>query len=281
MALNHLRQYVFLMRLHKPIGILLLLWPTLWALWLAGSGHPSVKIVWIFILGVILTRSAGCVINDIADRHVDAHVHRTRERPLAAGKVSVSEAVILAMVLGLAAFGLVLLCNPLTVLLAFVGAALAIVYPLLKRVTHLPQIGLGLAFSWGVPMAFAAQNATVSAAGWYLYFVAMLWPVIYDTLYAMTDREDDMKIGVKSTAILFGGRDKMIIGLLQLLFLGLLIPFGMMFSLGVIYYFSLVIVAGLFVYQQWLIHIRDPAQCFAAFLNNNWVGLVIWMGIVI
>lgn len=281
MALNRLRQYVFLMRLHKPIGILLLLWPTLWALWLAGSGHPSVKIVWIFILGVILTRSAGCVINDIADRHVDAHVHRTRERPLAAGKVRVSEAVILAMVLGLAAFGLVLLCNPLTVLLAFVGAALAIVYPLLKRVTHLPQIGLGLAFSWGVPMAFAAQNATVSAAGWYLYFVAMLWPVIYDTLYAMTDREDDMKIGVKSTAILFGGRDKMIIGLLQLLFLGLLIPFGMMFSLGVIYYFSLVIVAGLFVYQQWLIHTRDPAQCFAAFLNNNWVGLVIWMGIVI
>lgn len=226
-------------------------------------------------------RSAGCVMNDFADRDFDGHVARTKNRPLATGQVSTREALALAGVLGLIAFLLVLTCNTLTIMLAFVGAGLAIIYPFLKRITHLPQLGLGLAFSWGVPMAFAATNQKVSMAAWILFFTCVIWPVIYDTLYAMVDRNDDLTIGVKSTAILFNEMDKLIIALMQCLFFVLMIMVGLMFGLHIIYYVALVIAAGLFVYQQWLIKDRTPMLCFKAFLNNNWVGLVIFFGIVL
>lgn len=278
---QQLKQYAYLMRLNKPIGILLLLWPTLWALWLANHGTPSPKLLFIFIAGVILMRSAGCVVNDFADRHVDGHVARTKHRPLATGQVSVTEAIILAGLLGLMAFLLVLTCNTLTILLAFVGAALAIIYPFLKRITHLPQFGLGLAFSWGVPMAFAASTGRVDLSAWLLFFTCVLWPVIYDTLYAMVDRNDDLTIGVKSTAILFNEMDKLIIVLLQCLFLVAMVMVGLMFNLRAIYYASLIIAAILFLYQQWLIKDRTPMLCFRAFLNNNWVGCVVFLGIVL
>lgn len=274
-----LPHYVALMRLDKPIGILLLLWPTLWALWLASSGKPDLKILFIFISGVILMRSAGCVINDFADRNVDGCVARTRNRPLAAGNVSPIEAILLAALLSCLAFILVLFCNRETILFAFVGLFLTILYPFLKRVTHLPQLGLGVAFAWGVPMAFAAQTNSVSLAAWFLFCTGMVWPLIYDTMYAMVDRADDVKIGVKSTAILFNDMDKMIISLLQILFIAMLIIVGLMFRLKHIYYKAIFVVALLFLYQQWLIKKRQPAECFAAFLNNNWVGFVIFVGI--
>lgn len=273
--------FIYLTRLNKPIGILLLLWPTLWALWLASQGHPHLSNVIIFSLGVILMRSAGCVVNDIADRHVDGHVERTRERPLASRRVSVLYAIVVFAVLMLMAFLLVLLCNQQTIKLAFIGAGLAVVYPLMKRFTHLPQFGLGVAFSWGVPMAFAAENAIVSSEGWLLFASCILWPVIYDTMYAMVDRPDDLKIGVKSTAILFGHYDRLIIGCLQVLFLTSFILLGLLFQLSCIYYLSLMLVFLLFLYQQWLIRECDRKQCFQAFLNNNWVGLVIFLGILL
>lgn len=274
-------QYAYLIRLNKPIGILLLLWPTLWALWLSTNGSPHKKILVIFVLGVFLMRSAGCVINDFADRKVDGHVERTKLRPIASGKVSVFEALTLAALLALCAFLLVLLCNKLTIMLAFVGAALAFIYPFLKRFTHLPQFGLGIAFSWGVPMAFAAQTGEVETSGWFLFLTCIVWPVIYDTMYAMVDKEDDVAIGVKSTAILFNDMDKLIVGLLQGLFIVMLIMVGLMFELEPIYYFSIAVVTLLFIYQQWLIKDRDSRRCFRAFLNNNWVGLVIFAGIVL
>lgn len=273
------RQYLYLMRLDKPIGILLLLWPTLWALWLAAQGFPDPKILLIFISGVILMRSAGCVMNDIFDRGFDGRVARTRARPLAAGTISVKQALCLAAVLAATAFVLVLFCNSLTILLSFAGALFAVIYPLLKRVTHLPQAGLGVAFSWGVPMAFAAVTGQVSASAWILFASAALWPVIYDTMYAMTDRNDDMKIGVKSTAILFGNHDVLIVGLLMIIFLTLLFFTGKIFQLHAIYFFSLFIAATLFVRQLWLIQMREPAKCFQAFLENNWVGIIIFIGI--
>lgn len=279
--LEKLKNYAYLVRLHKPIGILLLLWPTLWALWLASRGSPSPKLLFIFITGVIIMRSAGCIVNDFADRHVDGHVERTRHRPLATGQVSVREALMLAALLGAMAFILVLACNTFTILLAFVGAALAIIYPFLKRITHLPQLGLGLAFSWGVPMAFAATNGRVGLSAWLLFSTCVLWPVIYDTLYAMVDRNDDLTIGVKSTAILFNEMDKLIIALLQCLFVIAMVMVGLMFNLHLIYYVSLIVVAILFIYQQWLIKDRTPMLCFKAFLNNNWVGFVIFLGIVL
>lgn len=274
-------QFIYLMRLDKPIGILLLLWPTLWALWLASAGHPSQLNLFIFITGVIVMRSAGCVINDIADRHVDCHVERTSRRPLASGKMSVLSAILWFSGLMLLAFLLVLLCNTQTITLAFIGAALAMFYPLMKRFTHLPQLGLGVAFSWCVPMAFTAETNTVSSAGWFLFAACVLWPVIYDTMYAMVDRDDDKKIGVKSTAILFGLQDKKIIAALQGFFIVMLICIGILFNLKQIYYYSLIVVAMLFVYQQWLIKDRERQPCFRAFLNNNWVGLVIFLGILL
>jgi 4-hydroxybenzoate polyprenyltransferase len=276
-----MNKYISLMRLNKPIGILLLLWPTLWALWLAGNGNPNIFIVGIFILGTIIMRSAGCIINDFADRNFDKHVERTQHRPLSTGKISVKSALILFFVLLACAFALVLLLNRLTIILAFVGAILATLYPFLKRVTHLPQLGLGLAFSWGVPMAFAAINNNVPINAWILFLVAAIWPVIYDTMYAMVDRNDDVTIGIKSTAILFGDADKLIIATLQIIFLLLMIMCGVLFKLTSIYYVSLFISFLLFCYQQWLIKDRDKTLCFKAFLNNHWVGMVIFLGIAL
>lgn len=281
MNFEKIKQYIYLMRLNKPIGILLLLWPTLWALWLASNGKPNIPIVIIFILGVILMRSAGCVINDYADRNFDRHVLRTRERPLATGKITGKEAWILFSILMACAFLLVLLLNPLTILLAFVGALLTMIYPFMKRFTNLPQVGLSLAYSWGVPMAFAAETNTVPLAAWMLFFTAIVWPVIFDTFYAMVDRDDDVKIGIKSTAILFGKNDKLMIGALQMLFLLSLIMVGYIFNLNAFYFLSLLIAALLFLYQQILIKNRDREQCFKAFLNNHWVGLVIFLGIAL
>ena len=277
---KQLPHYAALIRLNKPIGILLLLWPTLWALWLSGNGQPEPLIVVIFIAGVIIMRSAGCVINDIADRHYDGHVERTRVRPLASGQVSCKEALILFVFLLAAAFFLVLLCNALTIKLAFIGAFLAIVYPFLKRVTHLPQLGLGLAFAWGVPMAFAAQTNNVPNAAWFLFLTALIWPIIYDTFYAMADKEDDIKIGVKSTAILFGKFTASIIGLLQIIFILMLVGVGVLFNLRDIYYVCVLFAAVLFIYQQYLIHQHSRQVYFNAFLNNNWVGMVIFVGIL-
>ncbi len=277
----NLKNYAHLMRLHKPIGIFLLLWPTLWALWLASAGKPSIFIVSIFVMGAVLVRSAGCVINDFADRHVDKYVARTRERPLTSGKVTVRESLILFVVLMLTAFMLVLLLNWLTILLAVVAAVLAVIYPFLKRVTHLPQAGLGITFSWGVPMAFAAQNNVLTLADGYVFLAAIIWTFMYDTVYAMVDRQDDIKIGVKSTAILFGNHDKFIVALLQLIFLLVLCYVGYLFQLKWIYFVSVFSAGLFFCYQQWLIKDREPDACFKAFLNNNWVGLIIFVGILL
>lgn len=281
MKLAQFKEYLYLMRLNKPIGILLLLWPTLWALWLASDGQPDFQIVAIFVAGVILMRSAGCVINDFVDRKFDAHVERTRERPLATGKVSARAALILFVVLCLCAFLLVLQLNQLTILLAVIGAGLAVFYPFMKRFTHLPQFGLGVAFAWGVPMAFAAVANTVSTHAWLVFLAAAIWPIIYDTMYAMVDRPDDINIGVKSTAILFDQYDKDIIGGLQLLFLWLMIWVGIIFQLKWPYFLSLYIAALLFGYQLWLIKEGDRTKCFKAFINNHWVGLVIFLGILV
>jgi 4-hydroxybenzoate polyprenyltransferase len=278
---KRLHHYAELMRLDKPIGTLLLLWPTLWALWLAASHQPTKQLLFIFVAGVFLMRSTGCIMNDIADRHVDGHVARTKSRPLASGQVSVKEAVLLMASLATMAFLLVLQCNWLTIQLAFAGALFTVIYPFLKRVTHLPQLGLGIAFSWGVPMAFAAVTGAVPARAWLLFAACVLWPVIYDTMYAMVDREDDNKIGVKSTAILFSTYDRLIIALLQIIFVLLMIAVGMVFQLRPMFYLMLVVAAILFLYQQWLIKDREPASCFRAFLNNNWVGLVIFVGVVV
>lgn len=271
--------YMVLARLNKPVGILLLLWPTLWALWLANNGFPSAKLLFIFTAGVILMRSCGCILNDLADRRFDGFVARTKDRPLVTGTVSVMGAWIFAIFCLLLAFLLVLQCNGLTIIFAFVAVLLAAIYPLLKRITHLPQLGLGIAFAWGVPMAFAATQFAVGPVVWFLFLTAAVWPVIYDTIYAMVDRMDDQKIGVKSTAILFATYDKIIIAALQILFLIMLVKVGQLFLLNRCYYLSLIIVALLFLYQQWLIKDRDPVQCFKAFLNHQWVGFFIFVGI--
>lgn len=276
---QQLPQYAALMRLDRPIGILLLLWPTLWALWLANLGHPNLKILSIFMIGVILMRSAGCIINDVADRHLDKYVRRCKDRPLAAGKVTKKEALFLFFLLTMSAFFLVLNTNILTIELAFLALVFAILYPFLKRLTHLPQLGLGLAFSSSVPMAFAASVNEVTLGGWFLFLTSAVWPLIYDTMYAMVDREDDLKVGVKSAAILFDDMDRIMIALLQLLFLTMLIIIGLMFRLRAVYYFGLIIVGILFCYQQWLIKDRNPSNCMQAFTNNNLVGMSIFLGI--
>jgi len=278
--MDKLRQYAYLMRLHKPIGILLLMWPTAWALWIAGEGYPDPLVVFVFAAGVVLMRSAGCVINDYADREFDPHVARTRERPIAAGKVTPTEALVLCGVLALVAFGLVLLMNSLTVWLSLAGGLLAATYPFMKRYTHLPQVYLGAAFGWAVPMAFAAQTGGVPKTAWLLFVATVLWATAYDTMYGMVDREDDLKIGVKSTAILFGESDRLIIGVIQVLFLLALVLAGQGAGLGGYFYFGLLLAAGLLLYQQYLIREREPAACFQAFLNNNWVGAAVFGGIV-
>jgi 4-hydroxybenzoate polyprenyltransferase len=278
--MERLRQYALLMRLDRPIGSLLLLWPALWALWLAGEGHPRPLVVVVFVAGVVLMRSAGCVINDYADRHVDPHVARTRQRPLAAGRVTSREALTLFVVLCLLAFALVLLMNRLTVMLSVGAAVLAIIYPFMKRYTHLPQVVLGMAFGWAVPMAFAAQTGRVPPVAWLLFIATVLWDTAYDTMYAMVDRPDDLRIGVKSTAILFGEADRHLIALIQVLFFVVMIMIGRQLQLGGFYYAGLVAAMALAVYQLTLIRRRDPAECFKAFLNNNWFGMVIFAGIV-
>ncbi len=278
---GRLLQYARLMRLHRPIGILLLLWPTLWALWFAGAGHPDPAIVAVFVAGVVLMRSAGCVINDFADRNFDPQVARTRDRPLAAGTVTPREALALFAVLCLLAFGLVLTQNRLTVELAFFALALAVVYPFTKRVTQLPQFVLGAAFGMAIPMAYAAQTGAVPTLAWWLFVASLCWTVAYDTQYAMVDRADDLKIGVKSTAILFGRHDRLIVGLLAMLALGLLAAVGHAAGRGHFYWLGLTSAAALALWQQWLIRDRDPARCFAAFLNNQWFGLAVFAGLAL
>lgn len=273
-------QYYLLMRFDRPIGSLLLLWPTMWALWIAAEGIPRASVLTVFVVGVVLMRAAGCVINDVADRGFDPHVRRTRQRPIAAGRVTAREAMILFVVLCLLAFGLVLTMNALTIKLAFVGAFLAASYPFVKRYTHLPQIYLGIAFGWAVPMAFAAQTGAVPTIAWLVFIAKVLWATAYDTMYAMVDREDDLRIGVKSTAILFGDADRAIIGVIQTMVLLVLFLIGLQLKLGGFYYFGLLVAAGLAVYQQYLIREREPGACFRAFLNNNWFGMAVFAGLV-
>lgn len=275
-----LKQYALLMRLDKPVGIYLLLWPTLWAIWIASEGRPDPLILFVFIAGVVLMRSAGCVINDLADRDFDAHVQRTVDRPLAAGRISRKEAVVLFTLLCLVAFALVLLMNSLTIKLSFVAVILAASYPLMKRVTHLPQFYLGLAFGWAIPMAFAAIQNSLPPVVWVLLLANVLWAVIYDTMYAMVDRDDDLKIGVKSTAILFGEYDLRIIGILQFLMLMTLLFAGNLAGLGWQFHLSLLISAALMLYHRILISDRDKSKCFQAFRHNHWIGVVVLAGLM-
>jgi len=270
---------MLLMRLNRPIGILLLLWPTLWGLWIAGEGKPALLVLTVFVLGAILMRSAGCVINDYADRHFDPHVDRTADRPLAAGRVSEKETLTLFIVLSLVAFGLVCLLNWFTIALSFVGVVLAASYPFMKRYTHLPQFYLGATFGWAIPMAFAAQTGSVPAVAWVLFFANVFWAVAYDTAYAMIDRDDDLKIGLKSTAILFGQYDRLMIGLSHAAALLLLLWAGELAGLGWWFRAGLMVAAGLAIYQQYLIRDRDKSKCFRAFLDNNRFGLIIFFGI--
>ncbi len=278
---DRLTQYVRLMRLDRPIGIFLLMWPMLWALWIASEGSPDLLVLLVFASGVVLMRSAGCVINDYADRSLDPHVERTRDRPIAAGRIRPKEALMLFAVLCLAAFGLVLLMNRLTIMLSFVGVVFAALYPFMKRFTHLPQVFLGAAFGWAVPMAFAAQTGGIPKVAWLLFVATVLWATAYDTMYGMVDREDDLKIGVKSTAILFGKADRAIIATIQILLLAALLMVGQTASLGSYYYFGLLLATGLALYQQYLIREREPKDCFQAFLNNNWFGAAVFTGIVL
>ncbi len=275
------KQYLLLIRLNRPIGIFLLLWPTLWGLWIASEGFPNTKILVVFLFGVFLIRSAGCILNDIIDKDFDKFVARTQNRPLASDKLSSIEAFIVAISLIFIAFLLVLTTNTLTVQLSFVAVILAGTYPFLKRHTYLPQFFLGLTFGWSIPMAFAATTNSIPKIAWLLLIANILWAVVYDTIYAMIDREDDLKIGIKSTAILFDDADIFIIGLIQSLVLIALIVIGQQASLNTIYYFSLIIGGCLFLYQLYLIRNRDQKKCMQAFLNNNWFGLVIFIGLFI
>lgn len=280
-VLDRAQQYWLLGRFDKPIGIFILLWPALWALWIAGDGKPDGLVLMVFCLGVVLMRAAGCVINDYADRDFDPHVERTKQRPIAAGTVQPREALWLFAVLCLTAFGLVCLLNVYTIMLSFIGAFLAASYPFMKRYTQLPQAYLGIAFGWAVPMAFAAQTNQIPLVGWVLYAAVVLWALVYDTMYAMVDKEDDLKIGVKSTAILFGHYDRHIMALLQLIIIGLLMVVGFLQGLGWAYYLGVAFACGFSVYQQILIFKRERAKCFKAFLNNNWFGLVIFVGVLL
>lgn len=281
MIKQRLAEYVLLTRLDRPIGIYLVLWPTLWALWIAAEGWPSPLILGVFLLGTVLMRSAGCAINDFADRNFDPHVSRTEQRPLARGAIKPIEAVAVFVVLSLIALVLVLQLNTLTILLAIPGAFLAGSYPFMKRITHLPQAYLGMAFGWGIPMAFAAQTGEVPASAWIFFVANIFWALAYDTMYAICDREDDLKIGVKSAAILMGRFDRLGIGLMQLLTLGLLAAGGLAFALGWPYWAGLLAAGGFALYQQYLIRDRDPKLSFRAFLNNHYFGLAVFAGIVL
>ncbi|WP_440055379.1 4-hydroxybenzoate octaprenyltransferase [Pseudoalteromonas sp. T1lg65] len=273
--------YTQLMRLDKPIGTLLLLWPTLWSLWLAAEGFPAWHLLVIFSLGVFVMRSAGCVINDFADRKVDGKVKRTAHRPLARGVVTSKEALLLFFTLIMLAFVLVLFLNWQTLLLSFGALLLASIYPFMKRYTHLPQVVLGAAFSWSIPMTFMATRAEVPLLAWVLFVANLLWTVAYDTMYAMVDRDDDVKIGVKSTAILFAQWDRHIIALLNIAFIAMMSWVGVELQLNYCYWVAIVIAVGLLVYQQVAIKARQREACFKAFLNNNYVGLVLFIGVVL
>lgn len=278
---RQLRNYSRLMRLDKPIGIWLLLWPTLWALWLAGNGTPDQGLFVIFVIGVVVMRSAGCVLNDYADRNIDPYVERTRMRPIASGAVAPMEALTLFAALALIAIGLATMLNTPARLLAVVGAILTVTYPFVKRFLSIPQFVLGAAFGWSVPMAFAAQTGSTPEIAWLVFGTTMIWAVIYDTFYAMVDREDDRKVGVKSTAILFGEVDLFVIAGLQALMLIALVLIGFRAALGFWYYLSVAVAAGLMVWHQWLARDRQPAGCFAAFLHNHLIGMVVFIGIVL
>ncbi|MBV7298682.1 4-hydroxybenzoate octaprenyltransferase [Enterovibrio paralichthyis] len=272
------RAFWQLTRMDRPIGSLLLLWPTLWALFLAADGWPSLNVLVVFVLGVVMMRAAGCVINDFADRNFDGHVKRTKARPLPSGLVTAKEALALFGLLILGAFLLVLTLDPLTIKLSVVAVLLASVYPFMKRYTHMPQLVLGMAFSWAIPMAYAAQSGELPPVAWMLFLANVAWTVAYDTLYAMVDRDDDLKIGIKSSAILFGRYDKIAVGLLQLVTLLLLTLVGYLSQLATVYYWFLLAASALFVYQQWLARQRERDACFKAFLNNNYVGMLIFIG---
>ncbi len=280
-VVSQIRNYSKLMRVDKPIGLWLLLWPTMWALWLAGEGHPDQGLFVVFILGVFIMRSAGCVLNDYADRKIDPYVERTRTRPIASGAVTPNEALILFAALGLIAVGLAAMLNRQAQMLAIIAAALTVIYPFVKRFISIPQFVLGAAFGWAVPMAFAAQTGVTPQLAWLVFGVALIWAVIYDTFYAMVDRADDLKVGMKSTAILFGDVDLFVIAGLQALMLLALILVGLLANLGFWYYASVFIAGGLMVYHLWLARDRQPAGCFAAFLHNHHIGLVIFIGILL
>lgn len=277
--IGRVRTYWRLMRFDRPIGTLLLLWPALWALWIAGQGKPKPLVLAVIMLGVVLMRAAGCVINDYADREFDPHVERTRSRPIAAGLVTPQEALALFVVLCLIAFAAVLSLNALTIALSIPGALLAASYPFMKRYTYLPQAYLGMAFGWAVPMSFAAQTNSIPPIAWELYLATILWALIYDTMYAMVDRDDDWKIGVKSTAILFGDLDRILIAMLQVFMLLILLGIGRQLALGWAYFVGLTVAAALSLYQQVLIRRRTKPECLRAFLNNQWVGAAIFAGL--
>ena len=277
---SRIKLYAELIRFDRPIGTWLLLWPTLWALAIAGEGSPDGWILFVFVCGVFLMRSAGCAINDYADRDIDLHVARTRERPLTSGRISAREALLVFAALGLVAFLLVLSLNRLTIALSFVGILLAASYPFMKRFHYLPQVHMGAAFGWSVPMAFAAQLDSLPKIAWLLYVATLVWAVAYDTIYSMVDRDDDLRIGVKSTAILFGEYDRLMIGLFQLMFLLAMLLTGIDLAFGWPYYLGLALAALLLGYQQFLINDRVREHCFVAFLNNHWVGAIVFFGIM-
>ena len=280
-VVSQVRNYSKLMRIDKPIGIWLLLWPVLWALWLAGDGHPDEGLFVVFLLGVFVMRSAGCVLNDYVDRKIDPYVERTRDRPIASGAVAPAEALVLFAALSLIAVGLATMLNRPAQLLAVVAAGLTIAYPFIKRFISIPQFVLGAAFGWAVPMVFAAQTGNTPQLAWLVFGVALIWAVIYDTFYAMVDREDDIRVGVKSTAILFGDVDLFVIAGLQVLMLLGLVFVGLRASLGFWYFASVGIAACLMAYHLWLARDRKAAGCFAAFQHNHIIGLVIFVGIVL
>ncbi|GLS82252.1 4-hydroxybenzoate octaprenyltransferase [Paraferrimonas haliotis] len=272
--------YARLTRIDRPIGTLLLLWPTLTALWIAADGSPSLYVTFVFVVGVALMRATGCIINDFADRKVDAHVERTKGRPLATGEVSSDEALYLFVVMGLICFGLVLTLNSMTVYFSFIGILLTMLYPFMKRITNLPQMVLGIVWSWSIPMAYAAQVGEVNETTWWLFAANWCLTVAYDSMYAMVDREDDLKVGIKSTAILFGRFDRHWIGLFQLLCVIALMKVGIIESLGSVYWIGLLAVIATFIYQQALIFKREKADCFKAFLHNNYSGLILFAAVV-
>ncbi len=275
---QRLYQYALLMRLHRPIGTLLLLWPTLIALWFAADGHPNPGIVMIFLAGVLVMRAAGCVINDFADRDFDGYVTRTKTRPLVAKQVSSREAMGVFLVLLLMALILVILTNTATIYLSIVALLLATTYPFMKRYTHFPQVVLGAAFGWAIPMAYSALEQPLGSDCWLLYFATLLWAVAYDTLYAMVDKDDDLQIGIKSTAIAFGEYDKFWVGICHLGMLTLLALLGWQMQRSEVFFYGIGLALGLAVYQQWMIRKREKEACFRAFLNNQWLGFALFVG---